>query len=180
MDGACYPILSTPTAPYDRYTARRGDGTGGVDARGHGREIIPGLVDGVIRESTGAYSRDKLILRDRMPTYMRDYMTGNANTLVDWTNCGYIRPSLRMRQATVRRQVGTDATRNFDPHPIVGFGTQDQGHGMHTNVAPYKRAANARHFGIPQMMPANVNRLTSARYSGQSYSQTTTVYGGGR
>jgi|SRR5881394_420517 len=171
--------MTTPTAPYDRFTARRGDSRGGRDARGMGRDITPGLVDGVIREAAGAYSRDHLIERDRIPTYVRDYMVGNADTLVDWTRSGDIRPTLRMRQQTVRPMVGSDNTRNFDPHPIVGYGTQDQGHGMHTNPAPYKRATNARYgSGIPQMMPAHVNRLTSARYSGQSYSQTTRVVGG--
>lgn len=168
--------MTTPRPYYDRFTSRRGDSPGGTDQRGNGRDIVPGLVDGTIREAGGAYSRDGLIMRDRIPAYDRDYMIGNADTQVDWTRCGPIRPSLWMRNRTVRRQVGSDNTRNFDPHPIIEYGSQDQGHGMHTNPAPYKRATNARFgSGIPQMQPAHVNRLSPARYSGQSYSQTTNV-----
>lgn len=172
-----YPMMTTPTAPYDQSVNRRGDSGPGRDARGVGRVISPGLIDGTIRESAGAYARDNLIERDRIPFYERDYMVGNADTLVDWTNCGPIRPSLHMRQMTVRRQVGTDATRNFDPRPIAGYGTQDQGHGLHTNPAPFKRATNARFQQTAQMQPAYVNRLSQARYAGQSYSQTTRMAG---
>lgn len=172
-----FPTLTTPTAPYDRFTARRGDSAGGMDGRGQGRTISPGLIDGTIREGDGAYTRDRLIQRDRMPIYLRDYMVGNANTLVDWTRCGPIRPGLFMRQVTVRRQGGSDATRNYDPRPIAGFGTQDQGHGLHSNPQPSKRATNARFGARVQMQPASVNRLSQARYAGQSYSQTTRMAG---
>lgn len=170
--------MTTPRPPYDRFVARRGDSGAGRDQRGTGREILPGLIDGTIREGGGGYSRDTLINRDRTPVMMRDYMVGNANTLVDWTNCGPIRPTLMMRQTTVAKQIGVDATRNFDPHPITGWGTQDQGHGMHTNPNPWKRATNLRHLATTQMQPTHINRLSPARYSGQSYSQTTRIAGG--
>lgn len=170
--------LTTPRAPYDRYTARRGDARGGPPIGGHGHEITPGLVDGQIRESAGAYARDRLIARDRIPVYMREYMVGNDNTLVDWTHSGPVRPSLWMRNHTVRRQVGTDNTRAEDPNLIRGYGSQSQKHGLHTNPAPSKRGTNLRHQQTEQMQPAGVSRLTVARYSGQSYSQTTRVAGG--
>lgn len=172
-----FPLLTTPRAPYDRSVNRRGDSAGGADQRGQGRVISPGLIDNTIREGQGGYSRDRLIERDRMPIYVRDYMVGNANTLVDWTNCGDPRPSLWMRQVTVRRQGGTDGTRNFDPRPIQGYGTQDQGHGLHTNPQPFKRATNARFQQTAQMQPTSFNRLSQARYAGQSYSQTTRMAG---
>lgn len=172
--------MTTPRPPYDRYTLRRGDSPHGTDARGVGRVDLVngyGLVEGTIREGQGNYVHDKLIERDRIPVYDRDYMVGNADTLVDWTNCGAIRPTLWMRQTTVRRQSGSDATRNYDPHPINRFGTQDQGHGMHTNPQPWKRATNARFGATSQMQPTNVGRLSQARYSGQSFSQTTRMAG---
>jgi hypothetical protein len=170
--------MTTPRAPYDRFTARKGDGVGGRDARGTGREIVPGLVDGQIRGGRGWYAGDDKIVRDRIPYYDRDYMTGSCDTLVNWTQCGPVRPSLHMRQSTTREMVGTSATRNFDPFPIRGYGSQDQGHGMHTNPQPTKRLTNARYANTTQMQPARVGRLMSARYSGQSFSQTTRVQGG--
>jgi hypothetical protein len=173
--------LSTPRAPYDRYHARHagagGSGTGGADG-GVGRAITPGLVDGTIREGAGANTWDRYTGHERMPWYDRDYMIGQDNTLVDWTRCGPVRPSLHMLQVTVRKLVGTDNTRNLDPHRTArGTGTQDQGHGMHTNPAPNRVRTNARYANTVQQQPARVDRLTSARYAGQSYSQTTRVQG---
>lgn len=169
--------MTTPRPPYDRSVNRRLDSAGGRDARGVGREISPGLIDGTIREGNGGYSRDDLIARDRSPWYDRDYQTSNHDSLVNWTDCGQPRATLWMRQVTLAQQIGTTATRNFDPHPIVGYGSQDQGHGMHTNPAPWKRATNARFHDTAQMVPTHVNRLSPARYTGQSYSQTTRVAG---
>jgi hypothetical protein len=83
-----------------------------------------------------------------------------------------------MRNETLRIQVGTTATRNYDPHPIDRFGMQDQGHGMHTNPAPNRVRTNARYRSTVQQQPARFNRLSPAANAGQSYSQTTRVQGG--
>jgi hypothetical protein len=177
------PLLSTPRAPYDRFTARHagagGSAGGPADPPGIGRAITPGLVDGRIREGDGANTWDRLVQHERMPWYHLPYAVGQADTLTDWTMSGPIRPSLNMRQATVRKLVGTDATRNYDPHPKPReAGTADQGHGMHTNPTLSARLTQARYRNTVQQQPARINRLAAARYAGQSYSQTTRVQGG--
>lgn len=172
------PALTTPRPPYSGRLARRGDGMPGPPTGGHGHAIEPGVVDAIIREGNGFRFNDQGIMRDRVPWYDRDWMAGQDNTLVDWTRCGPIRPSLHMRQETVRRLVGTDGTRNLDPHPVDRFGMQDQGHGMHTNPAPNRVRTNQRFRSTTQQRPARINRLSPAAYSGQSYSQTTRIQGG--
>jgi hypothetical protein len=171
------PPLSTPRPPYDYRVGRRGWRSAGPVAAGHVDEVTPGLVDGTIREGEGANTWDRLVDHERMPWYHRDYMVGQDNTLVDWTRCGPVRPSLRMLQQTVRKLVGTDNTRNFDPRPIRDWGSQDQGHGMHTNPTPAKRFTNARYRERVQMQPARQDRLSPSRQTGASYSQTTRVQG---
>lgn len=126
-----------------------------------------------------ANPNEQTIQHERFPWYDRDYMTSHHDTLVNWTDCGPIRPALHMRQETVNRQVGTSATRNFDPHPISSFGIQDQGHGMHTNPPLTKIATNRNFRDRQQQQPARVNRLSPAVYTGQSFSQTTVIQGGG-
>lgn len=180
------PLLTTPRAPYDRYHARHsgvgGSAGGPPRPAGMGHAIEPGVIDAMVREGpgiNGGTTINRLILRDRMPWYDRDYMVGNDNTLVDWTRSGPIRPSLHNRQMTLTKQVGTDGTRNFDPRPIRSYGMQDQGHGMHTNPEPTKKRTNARYrSGNPQMQPTRIGRLSSSVYTGQSYSQTTRIQGG--
>ena len=172
--------LSTPRPPYDRYRPRHagaGGSRGGTDGRGVGHAITPGLVDGVIREGSGVNTWDRLTSHERMPWYDRDYMVGQDNTLVDWTRSGPIRPSLHMLNQTVRKLVGTDATRNLDPHPVIrGSGTEDQGHGMHTNPASRLLTLDRYRHTQQQSQPRQ-DRLSSSRYAGQSYSQTTRTQG---
>src|SRR5438034_3335903 len=166
------PIMTTPRAPYDRYRARhaspQGNSPSGPADGGIGRTVP----FGVLREGDGANVWDRLTNHERMPWYDRDYGGSHHDSLVNWTDSGPIRPSLHMLQATVRKLVGTDNTRNYDPHPRERIGVQDQGHGMHSN--PSGRSLTlGRYRNTAQMRPTRINRLTSARYAGQSYSQTT-------
>ena len=167
--------MTTSRAPYDRYTLRKGDGIGGPPYGGQGHEITPGLVDGRTREN--ANPNEALVQHERMPTYHQAYQGSSHEWRVAWTDSGPVRPALWMRQTTVRRQAGSDNTRNFDPHPITGWGTQDQGHGMHTNHPMPKTWVNKNFRGRVQQQPARINRLSPAVYTGQSYSQTTQVQG---
>lgn len=160
----------------DRHADRAG---GPPEPPGIGR-FIPRWSDTPTRTREGVNGNEQTIQHERTPWYDQDYSTSNHDTLVNWVDCGPIRPSLHMRNVTVNRQVGTSATRFFDPHPISQFGTQDQGHGMHTNPEPTKKATNRNFRARQQQQPARINRLSPAVYTGQSYSQTTVVQGGGR
>lgn len=158
---------------------RHADESGGPPPPGVGRYITR-FDDPVTLTREGCNGNDVGIQRDRTPWYDRDYSTSNHDALVNWVDCGPIRPSLHMRQQTVTRQQGTSATRNFDPHPIGSYGTQDQSHGMHTNPPLWKTASLKNFRDRQQQQPARVNRLSPAVYTGQSYSQTTVVQGGAR
>lgn len=175
--------MTTPRPPtpssMDGMPDRHADKSGGPVPGGVGR-FIPRFNDYVTLTREEVNGNDDLIQRDRVPWYDRDYLTSNHDSLVNWTDCGPIRPSLHMRQQTVTRMQGTSATRNFDPHPIVTLGMQDQGHGMHTNPPQPKAAANRNFRDRQQQQPARVNRLSPSVYTGQSYSQTTVVQGGSR
>lgn len=158
---------------------RHADQAGGPpEPPGYGR-YIPRFDDRVTLTREQANNNELTIQHERVPWYDQDYLTSNHDSLVNWTDCGPIRPSLHMRQVTINRQVGTSATRNFDPHPIMAWGTQDQGHGMHTNPAMSKVSTLKNFRARQQQQPARINRLSPAVYSGQSYSQTTVIQGGG-
>lgn len=166
--------MAEPRPYYRPWPNRRLDAAGGPpDPAGRGRTIIPGLVDGRTRD-LGAFANDVLIRRDRTPVYDNDTYRP-AGSLVDWTMSGPIRRSLWMRNHTIRRMAGSDATRNLDPRPVTTYGTQDRGHGMHSNPVN-GRAQSFRRMTLPanaRMTAGRPNRLADSRYFGQSYSQTT-------
>lgn len=124
-----------------------------------------------------ANANEQTIGHERFPWYKTGYIGSNHDSLVNWTDCGPVRTSLHNRQVTINRQVGTSNTRAQDPNAIRTYGTQDQGHGLHTNPAQSKIATNANFRARQQQQPARVNRLSPAVYTGQSYSQTTVVQG---
>src|ERR1700759_1414106 len=131
-----YPIMTTPR-PVTPSSAvgmpdRHADQSAGSAPGGVGR-FIPRWSAPVTLTREGVNGLDDQIMRDRVPFYDQDYLGSHRDSLVNWDDCGPPRPSLHMRQMTVRRQVGSSNTRAFDPHPVMGYGTQDQGHGMHTN-----------------------------------------------
>lgn len=119
-------------------------------------------------------ANDDRIRRDRIPWYPSDQRSGVGTGEVDWTAAGPARPELHMRNVTVRRMAGTDQTRAL-ANPV------DPTVGLHTNPA-IRPSGNLQRYaaGVPVMRPARTDRLSPARYNGQSYSQTTVLQGGGR
>lgn len=157
---------------------RHADESGGPPTGGIARTLAR-FYAYVTQTREGVNGYEDQIQHERMPWYHQGYVGSNGNAWVDWTRSGPIRPSLHMLQQTVRRQQGSSATRNFDPHPVSTLGIQDQGHGMHTNPPQSKVGVNARRANRAQQTAARVNRLSPSIYSGQSYSQTTAIQGGG-
>lgn len=183
------PPLTTPrpVTPTSRVGSlyRHADGAGGPPTPAGVGRFIPRWSAPVTLTREQANANESTIVHERMPFHDVDYMTSNHDSLVNWTDSGPIRQSLHMRQMTINRQVGTDATRNFDPNPIVTYGTQDgttggQVHGMHTNPQTYKLTGLRNFRDRQQQQPARINRLSPAVYTGQSYSQTTAIQGAGR
>lgn len=174
--------MTTPRAPTPSSAVgmpdRHADRSGGPPTGGRGR-YIPRFDDVPTRTREEVNANDGQIMRGRVPWYDQDYLGSNHDSLVNWTDCGPVRPSLHMLQQTVRRMQGTSATRNYDPHPITTWGMQDQGHGMHTNPDMAKIDTNANFRQRQQQTAARVNRLSPQIYSGQSYSQTTVIQGTG-
>lgn len=175
------PRPVTPTS-VDGSLDRPADWSGGpVSPAGVGRFIArwswsPTLT----REQANA--NEQSINHERFPWYHTGYIGSNHDSLVNWDDCGPVRPSLHNRQVTINRQVGSSNTRAQDPNPIRTYGTQDgtrggQIHGLHTNPAQSKYATNANFRARQQQQPARVNRLSPSVYTGQSYSQTTVVQG---
>lgn len=184
------PVLTTPRpvtpTSADGALYRHADGAGGPPTPAGVGHYIPRWSAPGPQTRENANANESTIVHERTPWYDIDYMTSNHDSLVNWTDSGPIRQSLHMRQMTVNRQVGTSATRNFDPNPIATYGTQDgtgpyggQVHGMHTNPEPYKGSVNRNFRDRQQQQPARFNRLSPALYTGQSYSQTTVIQGGG-
>lgn len=182
------PPMTTPRPPtptsvvgsLSRHASPSGNsGPGPVTPAGVGR-FIPRWSDPVTLTREQANANEQSIQHERFPWYDSEYMTSNHDTLVNWTDCGPIRQNLHMRNTTINRQVGTSNTRAQDPMPIRQFGTQDQGHGLHTNPEQPKLGTIKNFRARVQQQPARVNRLSPAVYTGQSYSQTTQLQGGGR
>jgi hypothetical protein len=177
-----YPVpLTTPRAisptSVDGSLDRHADESGGPPTPAGVGRFIPrwSNVPTLTREQANA--NEQTIAHERFPWYHTGYIGSHHDTLVNWTDSGTIRASLHNRQVTVNRQVGTSATRNFDPFPIRTYGTQDQGHGMHTNPEQPKVGVLKNFRARQQQQPARVNRLSPAVYTGQSYSATTAVQG---
>lgn len=122
-------------------------------------------------------SNDGAIVRDRVPTIQRPYYLPPASGWVNWTTSGPVRSTLHMQQSSYRQMAGNSNTRAADP-VATGLGSQDQGHGLHTTPRPATARTIGRYFDTVQMVPPRADRLSGARYSGQSYSQTTVVQGG--
>lgn len=175
------PRPVTPTS-VDGSLDRPADWSGGpVSPAGVGR-FIPRWSNSVTLTREQANANEQSIDHERFPWYKQGYIGSHRDSLVNWTDCGPIRPSLNNRQVTINRQVGTSNTRAQDPNPIRTYGTQDGTrdgvtHGLHTNPQQAKYATNANFRARQQQQPARVNRLSPAVYTGQSFSQTTVVQG---
>lgn len=156
--------------PIDRWSARRGPSAGGVDYA-VGRTLARGIDDELDRVTTG--SLDKGVMWDRTPWMHREERSPVGDGWVNWTEAGPVRPELHMRNMTYRRMAGNDKGRfPYIPGSPTG--------GMHTMVRPAVAGTVARYQDMPQMRGARVDRLSPARYSGQTYSQVTQLQGGRR
>ncbi len=119
-------------------------------------------------------SNDQTIRRDRTPWYPSDARSGVGTAEVDWTAAGPPRPELHMRNVTVRIMAGTSQTRAF-------ANPKDPSVGLHTNP-PFKPRGNLlrAEAGGAVIRHGRTDRLSPARYRGQSWSQTTLEQGARR
>jgi hypothetical protein len=160
------------TPPIDRRSPRRGLAPGGYD-KPDPRTIAPGIETELPRYP--GTTNDAEIVRDKVPWYSISDPPTVGDSWVNWTAAGPPRAELHMRNVTWRNMVGNSRSR-FPYMPLSPTG------GMHTMIpsGPASSRQTPQRFqsGNPQMMPARQDRLASARYAGQSYSQTTRMQGG--
>jgi hypothetical protein len=171
--------LQRQTPPYDTHTYRRRDASGGQPAAGIPRTLS---TIGTSADRAPGDLQDGQIYRDRGPLFHSGYTTsGRDSGLVDWTAAGPTRAELGAVNSTYRVMSGTSTTRGLDK-PFPRGGTQDQGHGLHTNpprpqvaapMAPQRYQSRTN----PVMRTGRQNRLANSRFNGQSYSQTTKPQG---
>jgi|SRR5262245_868815 len=155
--------------PIDKRSARRMEAGGGYDVA-HPMTLAPGLETELPRYPGTVY--DAEIVRERRPWYSIDVRSPVGDSWVDWTAAGPPRPELHMRTTDWREEQGASKSRfPFDPNSPTG--------GRHTMVHSGVKITTPRYVdsGNPQMRGARINRLSNARYAGQSYSQTTAVQG---
>lgn len=119
-------------------------------------------------------ANDTRIVRERIPWMSSGRVTGVGTGTVDWSACGPPRPELHMRNVSYRVMAGTSRTRAMaDP--------RDPSIGLHSKT-PTRPMGNLGRYqaGGQVMRPGRTDRLSPARYTGQSYSQTTLTQGGRR
>lgn len=162
-------------APYDEDTGRLDCSPSTPVPPARPRTLAAPLADQ--RDRYPGAANDGAIVRDRVPTIQRPYYLPPADTWVNWTTCGPVRSTLHMQNSSYRQMAGNSNTRNADPVATT-YGTQTQGHGLHTTPKAATARTIGRYFNTVQMVPPRADRLSQARYSGQSYSQTTVMQGG--
>lgn len=149
--------------PLDR-SGRRGQPTGGID--------IPApmtLARGLEDDQTFTASIGEVgIIRDHTPYIERPRYTPPASGWVSWTDAGPARGDLHMRVVNYRREAGSWSAR----FPVVA---ESPTGGMHSMTPSAASRTIARYDARPQMTVPPRERLANAQYSGQTYSQTTTV-----
>lgn len=155
--------------PIDKRSARRGESAGGYD-RSMPMTLAPGLETELARYPGTEY--DGRIQRDRVPFYSYEVRSPVGDSWVDWTAAGPPRAELHMRTTQWRQEAGYGATR----YPVMPGSPTG---GMHTMIPSGVSRTTPRFVETPQMRGARINRLSSSRYTGQSYSQTTAVQGSG-
>jgi hypothetical protein len=167
------------TPPYDNRSWRRKDASGGPPAAGIPRTLS---TIGTSADRAPGDLQDDQIIRDRGPILRTGYtVSGRDSGLVNWTAAGPIRAELGAVNSTWRNMVGNSTTRGLDK-PFPRGGTQDQGHGLHTNpprpqVAAPMAPQRYQNRTNPVMQTGRQDRLSNSRFNGQSYSQTTKPQG---
>jgi hypothetical protein len=160
--------------PYDTGTSRRLDSPHTPVPPARPRTLATPMI--TQRDRYPGASNDGALVRDRTPVVQRPYFIPPGNSWVDYTGAGPVRSTVRMINSTYRVMGGTSNTRAQDFTP-TGLGNQNQGHGMHTTPKPATARTIGRYQDTAQMSPPRADRLIGTRYTGQSYSQTTTGQG---
>lgn len=160
--------------PFNRRVGRLGNAPGGAPAA-----QTRYTAGGQAAELNGdpryyGATQDDTIRRDRTAWYSHPVRSGVGTVAVDWTAAGPPRPELHMRNVTVRTMAGTSQTRALaSPYdPQLGLHSK-------TPVRPRGNLDRAK-AGAPSMKHGRTDRLSPARYTGQSYSQTTLEQGARR
>lgn len=157
---------------------RRGNSTGGTVAPAGAAAVLGGRCVGGQWQQLNTDPRyygatnDDRIFRDNNSFLHKSAGVSGAGTVSwDWDSAGPARPELHSRSSSYRRMAGTDQTRFFaDP--------RDPSIGLHSNPKARPSGNLARYqSGGSAMQPGRTDRLSPARYSGQSYSQTTLEQG---
>lgn len=153
--------------PIDRWHARRMTAGGGYDTT-HPMTLAPGMENDQARYP--GTTQDVAVQRDKSPFYHAETRGNVGDGWVNWTAAGPPRAELHMRTTTYRAEQGGSRF-PFIPGSPTG--------GRHTMVPSATQYTTPRFVdsGLPQMQGARINRLAAARYSGQSFSQTTAVQG---
>lgn len=134
----------------------------------------PGVADSEARYSPE--TNDTLIRRDFTEWYPSMAGVVKAGTgRASWWAAGPPRPELTTRNVTLNPREGNSRSR-FMQNPMA------PGTGLHTNPQQAAVGTIARYVDPrnPRMTTARQNRLSPARYDGQSYSQTTLSQGARR
>lgn len=153
--------------PIDRTSLRRGLSAGGYDTATP-MTLAPGLETELPRYPGTVY--DGQVVRERVPFYSATVRSSLGDSWVDWTAAGPPRAELHMRTTEWRQESGRGSSR-FPVNPTSPTG------GYHTMTPHGVQRTAARYQDTPQQTGARINRLSSSRYNGQSYSQTTAVQG---
>lgn len=151
---------------------RRGNSAGGKPVERPGRSVGGQAAAWMDDPRYYGAPNDSQIRRDRTPWYPTSARSGVGTGTVDWTAAGPPRPELHMRNVTVRIMAGTSRTRNL-------ANPQDPRQGLHS-AGIIKPSGNLGRIqaGRPGMKHGRTDRLSPARYRGQTYSQTTVEQGG--
>lgn len=160
--------------PYPTRPGRLGNAAGGVPVERPGRSLGGQAAAWMDDPRYYGATQDGQIRRDRTPWYPTKARSGVGTAEVDWTMAGPARPELHMRNVTVRIMAGTSRTRAL-ANPI------DPRQGLHS-AGIVKPSGNLGRLseGRPGMQHGRTDRLSSARYRGQSWSQTTLEQGARR
>lgn len=129
----------------------------------------PGVADSRLRVSP--VTNDQRIRREATPWIPRPTAIPAGTGRASWYAAGPARPGLMMRTATMSPRSGVSRSR-FMTDP------RDWRLGLHTTPVTRSYGTDPRYKGQPAMSRRRQNRLSDARYTGQSYSQTTQTQGG--
>jgi hypothetical protein len=167
------------TPPFDNVTFRVKNGVESPPP-----PMWPGVPYAGVGNETERYPggwNDGSINAEHTPaTYPQKYVTAGKG-YNDWTSCGpsLNGPGIWMRDVVVNVRQGTDNTAFMQNPELKGTGLVSQVYGVSTYAGQVtQQIARYTDPSVPQQTRRRQNRLSPARYTGQSYSQTTRIQGG--